>query len=266
MDPVIWLLLIIVGGKGGIGKTLLATLLTTTFIASGRPPLLVQADLQRRLDAHFPELTATIDINALENIDEDPLALVRAFALIPKTMRVCAEGNRDQVVDVAATWHKPIIRYAAEIGLAEKVAALGGKLVFLCPTTADSDSLALSVETAQMIEALVPVAQIVFVRNDYPAPVTFDAPDLIRRFGKTDLRRILGDHHHMALPAISPSIWGKFERAALSPVDVVNADPGDLISIAGADVDTVELMQHRVEKWLNEFIAQAETIAALRKA
>lgn len=260
-----WLLLIIVGGKGGIGKSLLATLLATIFGTFGNPPLLVQADMQKRLEELFPE-TITIDINALENIDDDQLALVRAFSPIPASMRICAANRRDQIVDVAATWHKPIIRYCAEIDLARQVAELGGKLVILCPTTADSDSLALTIETVQMVERLVSAAEIVFVRNNYPARVAFNVPELVKLFGKSELKRILEAHHHMTIPAINPSIWGKFERAGLNPAEVIDAEAASLMSIADADVDTVHVMQGRVERWLNEFQAQAEIIAKLRHA
>jgi hypothetical protein len=36
------------------------------------------------------------------------------------------------------------------------------------------------------------------------------------------------------------------------------------MSVAAADVDTVRIMQRRVEKWVNLFIEQAKQIEALR--
>lgn len=256
----LWSLYIIVAGRGGIGKTLLAALLTTALLKLGRPPLLVQADIQRRLDTLFPDLTTTINIDRLEELSQNPMALVRAFAAIPTTMRICAAGGRDEIVDTAATWHTPIVRYCAEVRLAEKVASLRGRLVFLVPTTADTDSLLLAIETVQMIETLVPMAQLVLVLNAHPTPVTFDVPDVIKKFGKSELQRLLKSHRQIILPAISPAIWGVFERANLSAMDVIAADPKDLMTVVRADIDTVEIMQGRVEKWLNAFIAQASTI------
>jgi hypothetical protein len=256
----LWTLFIIVAGRGGIGKTLLASLLTTALLKLGRPPLLVQADIQRRLDSLFPDLTTTINIDKLEELEQNPLALVRAFAAIPTTMRICAADGRDEIVDSAATWHTPIVRYCAEVRLAEKVASLHGRLVFLVPTTADTDSLLLAIETAQMIETLVPMAQLVLVLNAHPTPVTFDVPDVMKKFGKSELQRLLKAHRQIVLPAISPAIWGVFERANLSAMDVIAADPKDLMTVVRADIDTVEIMQGRVEKWLNAFIVQASTI------
>lgn len=179
---------------------------------------------------------------------------------IPATMRICAADGRDEIVDTAATWHTPIVRYCAEVRLAEKVTALRGRLIFLVPTTADTDSLLLAVETAQMIETLVPMAQLVLILNAHPTPVTLDVPDVIKKFGKSELQRLLKKHRQIILPAISPAIWGVFERANLSAVDVITADPKDLMPVVRADIDTVEIMQGRVEKWLNAFIAQASTI------
>ena len=158
----------------------------------------------------------------------------------------------------------PIIRYCAEIGLAEQVAALHGKMAFLLPTTADSDSLLLAIEAAQTIEALVPAASIVFVRNSYPTKVSFDVSDVTNRFGKAEVQRLLNEHRQMVMPAISPGIWGIFERANLSPTAVITADPAELMSVAAADVDTVRIKQRRVEKWVNLFIEQAKQIEALR--
>jgi hypothetical protein len=256
----LWTLFIIVAGRGGIGKTLLAALLTTALLKLGRPPLLVQADIQRRLDALFPDLTTTINIDKLEELEKNPLALARAFAAIPTTMRICAAGERDEIVDTAATWHTPIVRYCAEIRLAEKVAALRGRLIFLVPTTADTDSLLLAVDTAQMIETMVPMAQLVLVLNAHPTSVSFDVPDVIKKFGKAELQRVLKAHRQIVLPAISPAIWGVFERANLSPIDVIASDPKDLMALVRADIDTIEIMQGRVEKWLNGFIAGANKI------
>lgn len=266
MDKALWLLLVIVAGRGGIGKSLLATLLTVALLRLNRPPLLVQADIQRRLDVLFPDLTKTINIDKLEELTENPMALINAFSAIPATMRICAAGGRDEIVDTAATWHVPIIRYAAEVGLARKAESLGGRLVFLVPTTADTDAVLLAVETVRMIETLVPNAKMVFVLNSYPAPVTFDVPDVVKQFGKAELQRLLKKHRQIVLPAISPAIWGPFERANKSPLDVIAADPSDLTAIVHADIDTVEIMQGRVEKWVNDFIAQADTILQLRNA
>lgn len=256
----IWIMYLIVAGRGGIGKTLLAVLLATLLLRLNRPPLLLQADIQRRLDALYPDLTSTISIDKLDELANDPLALVRAFSAIPARMRECAAAARDLIVDTAATWHSPIIRYAAEIRLAEKTAALKGQLTFMVPTTADVDSMALAIETLRMIERLVPTSRTFVIMNCYPEPPDFEVPALQKHFGRNEVQRLLKRHAQIKLPPISPKIWGQFERANLTPLDVIAAEPAELTEVAGDNVDTVEVMQGRVAAWLNLFSVEAKSL------
>lgn len=43
-------------------------------------------------------------------------------------------------------------------------------------------------------------------------------------------------------------------------LDVSSADPADLIDIAKADVDTVAMMQGRVEAWMNAFMKEVQPL------
>ena len=259
-----WLLIIIAAGRGGVGKTLLAAMLAAYLLRLGRPPLLIEADVQRRLHALYPALTVPVNINCWEEMQQDPLALARAFARIPEVARVCAAAGRDQLVDTAATWHTPIIEYCAEINLAQLVQDLGGRLVFLLPITADLDSMNLMIGTIRMIEALLPAAKIVPVRNAYQGVPEIWSPALVEKFGQTELKRISKKHPAIAFPAISPIIWGPFERANLSVIDVIAGDPKKLMAITKTDQDTTAIMQCRIADWANRAFEQLEHIFALR--
>lgn len=79
-DIVAWKCFIILAGRGGIGKTLIAMLLTVALLLRNRTPAIVEADLQKRLHLLFPDLVTTIDIDQLDALAEDPLALARAFS------------------------------------------------------------------------------------------------------------------------------------------------------------------------------------------
>ena len=46
------------------------------------------------------------------------------------------------------------------------------------PLTADADAVLLAVDTAQMIEKLLPKTEIIFVRNGRYGPIRFDLPAL----------------------------------------------------------------------------------------
>lgn len=74
------------------------------------------------------------------------------------------------------------------------------------------------------------------------------------------LNYIFGRHRQIRLPAIHEKFWGNFERAGMSVMDVSSADPADLIDIAKADVDTVAMMQGRVEAWMNVFLKQVQPL------
>lgn len=263
-DLVAWKCFIILAGRGGIGKTLVAMLLTVALLLRNRTPAIVEADLQKRLHLLFPDLVTTIDIDQLDALAEDPLALARAFSAIPKAVRDAAAKKTDVIVDTAATWHQPIIKYSAEIRLTEKVAELGGKLVFLVPVTADTDAILLAIDTAEKIEQLLPQAELIFVINEHPHAVVFDIAAVNSIHGADKVKRLLSDHRQVRLREIPQKIWGNFERANMSVLDVSSADANDLIEIARADVDTIELMQGRVAQWLNSFIAEMQPVLQFR--
>jgi len=254
---------VILSGRGGVGKTLLAMLLTVALLIRNRTPRIIEADLQKRLDLLFPDRVTTIDIDQLEALEEDPLALARVFAAIPQAAREAGAAScADVIVDTAATWHQPIIKYAAEIRLAETVKQSDGALVFLVPFTADADAILLAVDTAQKIEQLHPKTELVFVINEHPQKPRFDLPAL--KSVQNELKRLFTDHRQIRLQAIHEKIWGNFERANLSVLDVSIADPADLIDVAKADVDTVAMMQGRVEAWTNTVFKEFEPLLDFR--
>lgn len=262
----LWRAFIICGGRGGIGKTLLAMLMTVVLLKIGRRPRLLQADIQQRLEKLFPDLTTTISIDQLEALADDPLALVKAFSEISRAARLCAAENRDLVVDTAATWHTQTIRYCAEARLPGKIAALGGKLTFLLPVTADADSVSLAVDTALKIEQLLPSAELVFVLNDHPERVVIDLEAVKAQYGEAEIKRLLQETPQIRLPKISQKIWGNFERANLSAIDVIAADVQELTAIADADVDTTEVMQDRIGAWLNAFSKEISPLLRFRES
>lgn len=245
MDNSLWKLFVIVSGRGGVGKSLISMLLAVALLLRGREPRIIEADLQRRLEFLFPERTSTIAIDQLEALAEgDPLALTKAFSLIPRAAReVAAQGSADLIVDSAATWHRPIIRYSTEVGLFNTVARLDGQLVFIVPVTADADAVLLAVETAEQIEQMMPQATIVFVLNAHPQPVRFDIPAVKTVYGAERVNALLARHRQITLRAIPDRIWGNFERAGMSVLDVSTADPKDLLAVADADIDTVGIIQ-----------------------
>ena len=255
-----WKCFLVVAGKGGIGKTLVAMLLAVALILRNRTPTILEADMQRRLPLLFPDLTTTIDIDQLDALADDPMALARAFSAIPKAVRDAAAKKSDVIVDTAATWHLAIIKYVAEIKLTAKVAKLGGKVVFLVPVTADTDAVLLAIETAEKIEQLVPMAELIFVLNAHPHSVMFDLPAVNAIHGADKVNRLLRNHRQVRLREMPQKIWGHFERHNMTVLDVISADANDLLEIACADPDTVELMQGRVAQWFNSFVAEMEPV------
>lgn len=242
-----------------MGKTLLSMLLTVALLIRNRTPRIVDADLQKRHQLPFPDRVTSIDIDQLEALEQDPLALARVFAAIPRAAREAGSSScTDVVLDTAATWHGPVIKYAAEIRLVETVKKLNGELMFLVPFTADADAILLAVDTAQKIEQLLPGAELVFVINGHPQAPRFDLPAL--QSVQDELKRLFDGHRQIRLPAIHEKFWGNFERAGMAVLDVSSADPADLIDIAKADVDTVAMMQGRVEAWMNTFLKEVQPL------
>lgn len=202
-----WKMFVILSGRGGVGKTLLAMLLTVALLIQNRTPRIVDADLQKRLQFLFPDYVTSVDIDQFEALEQDPLALARAFAAVPQAARAAAASVcTDVIVDTAATWHAAVIKYCAEIRLPETVKKLNGELVFLVPLTADADAILLAVDTAQKIEQLLPGAELVFVINGHPQVPRFDL--LALQSVQGELKRLFANHSQILLPAIHEKFWG----------------------------------------------------------
>jgi cellulose biosynthesis protein BcsQ len=101
-----WNLFVILSGRGGVGKTLLSMLLTVALMLRERTPRIIEADLQRRLRLLFPERVTTIDIDQVEALENDPLAVARAFAAIPQAAREAALATGVDVI-LDGVYRKP---------------------------------------------------------------------------------------------------------------------------------------------------------------
>ncbi len=202
-----WLLLLVLAGRGGVGKTLLCSLLTSYLLRLGRPPAVLEYDVQARLAGLFPDITIPVQIDRWAEFGDDPVILARIFSRIPAIARQIAGHGRDQIVDTAAAWHTPTIEYCAEARIAETVAALKGRMVFLLPTTADTESIILMLSTVRAIERLLPTATIVPVRNEFFGAPNLGSPAVLQRFNKGEVRRIVNKYPGIKLPRLSPTLW-----------------------------------------------------------
>ncbi len=111
---------------GGQGKSLAAELLALFLQSLGFEVQIFSADVQQRLTAKLGDRVVTIDTDLLEAAAEDPLAFLRAFLPVSQAVTRSATDQSCVLLDTAATWDVPTIKYLHDMGFDRSVAQSGG--------------------------------------------------------------------------------------------------------------------------------------------
>jgi hypothetical protein len=263
-----WHLIAILSAIGGQGKTFVSELMTLLLQIAGREVHVFSADVQRRLSAKLGDKVIVLDTDLLEATTDDPLALLRAFSPLSQGVAQSVKDRSSIVLDTAATWDVPAIKYLRDLQLDRVVADADGELLVMLVTTSNRDAMRAMISSTEKVRLVLPLARIVWVLNERVGPVfppDFDAGLLdLNPQQFADMRATVTE---VILPRMDDRIWQPVDRAGLNLVEFVAADPATLAELwidhAGKRLDPLSaaVVQRRVAAWIAALMEAASQAA-----
>ncbi|MDN4986721.1 hypothetical protein QY049_26530 [Bradyrhizobium sp. WYCCWR 13022] len=258
-----WYCIVILSAIGGQGKSLFSELVALIWRSLGCQVRVFSADVQQRLATKLGSCVTTIDTDLLDAPD-DPLALLRAFSPLSLAIDQAAKSGSSIVLDTAATWDKPVVRFLRDMGLDKVVAEGGGQMIVALVTTSNRDAMRALATTTGVVRAALPLARPVWVLNERVGtvfPADFD-PGIIG-LEPEQFDEMRAGVSEIVLPRLDDRLWQPVDRAGLNLVDFVTADPAKLAVLwgdaAGRPLDRLSAaaVQRRIASWIANMMEEA---------
>lgn len=259
-----WYLIVVLSAIGGQGKTLFTELITLILRSVGHRVRVFSADVQQRLAAKLGDDVVTIDTDLLEAASEDPLAMLRAFSPLTSAVDSARNGN-SLVLDTAATWDVPVLKFLRDTRLDKVVTESGGQLILALVTTSNLDAMRSMMASTELVRGALPLARPVWVLNHRVGtvfPPDFD-PRLLK-LKPEQFASMRGGVSEIVLPRMNDRLWQPVDRTpGLNLVKFVTADPAKLASLwadpVGNPLDRLSaaVVQRRVASWIASMMEAA---------
>ncbi len=253
-----WHLIVVLSAIGGQGKTLFSELVTLILRSVGYQVRVFTADVQQRLLAKLGDDVITIDTDLLDAASDDPLAVLRAFSPLTNAIAHSAENSGSLVLDTAATWDVPVLRYLRDLHLDRVVTESGGQLIIALVTTSNLDAMRAMTASTELVRGALPLARPVWVLNERVGtvfPSDFD-PQLLD-LEPEQFARMRAGVSEIVLPRMDDRLWQPVDRTpGLNLVKFVTADPARLAPLwadrAGNPLDRLSaaVVQQRIASWI----------------
>jgi hypothetical protein len=228
------LLMIVVSGKGGVGKTLLSLVIADLFTLAGLPLDVVQFDDQQRLAKALGCYVLSLDLAVLKRARKDPSALTKVFAPLFALIEAMRRTGRSVLVDVGATQQHALFDYAVLTELAADLDEFGIAGRVLVPTVIDPESLRQASHQLRRAADVFPALDRVVVLNERDGQ--FDALPRESAAGElyaSEIAPLFGQIAAIRMPRIEANSWGFFERQNARLIDVIGWDVPTTMAMSG---------------------------------
>ncbi len=251
-------LVVVASGKGGVGKSTLATLVADLWTLAGQAYRPFQVDDQRRLGAMLGARVATI-VPDYEAAMRAPRALTGPFSPL---YDACAETSQTAacvLLDVGANRVELTALWARKAELQEDLTAWGMSAVVLVPAPVESEALRQAAVTIRAFAAALPEANIVFVENQRDGRLSELKPrSEAAVVWRSELAPLLGGEgrHHSVMPLIEADAWSAYENHALRFIKAMSLAPVEAAALLGEEVSEAKIMRSAVTAFVRTMRAE----------
>lgn len=266
----LWLLAVLLSSVGGMGKSLSAEMMALYLKSTSANVQVFSADVQNRLAEKLgSDCVQTIDVDLLDAANDDPLALIKAFAPFTKAVTMAPATGSSIVLDTKAGDDIMILRLMHALQLDRVVADSGGELIVAFVATSNRDAIRALVDGTEKARSVLPAARIVWIQNERTGTVfgpQFDPSSL--DIDPIKFAQMRSSVTEFVIARLDDRIWQPVEHAGLNMVQFVQAKPKDLAHLwsdrAGEPLDPLAaaLIQRRVSAWI---AASMEGVASALK-
>ena len=246
--------------SGGQGKTTSAEACVLAAMIAGRAVRILSADNQKRLERKFGAIVRSIALPTRKALDDDDMALLRAFGPLFEAIRASKSDHADVVVDTAATWHSSVLSMAAEAHLDDRITKAGGVLSFCVIATAQPDAMGQLIETSEIAATHLPAARLVWVLNERfgpidPARFDWTQVDIEPARAAAMRKRAIS----VRIPRLQDTVWQPLDQAGFDMRKALLASPETLAPLwetprGPIDATAAEVVQGRLGDWVSAII------------
>lgn len=241
---------LVIGPKGGIGKSTLARLLIDKYRLSGSPVRIVQIDRTALLPRLYGDLVSVVHLPTAEDMRGDPLAALIAMEPLSAAIDASLADNRPIVIDVgggpsaAAT-----VEYIGKSRLDAYLRQNGARAVVWLMFVADFAAMGQSAGLGKALEVAYPSAEIVAVLNERSGGFRFFPGSPSDEVWRETVAPFLRGRRSVQMPAVAAGALVPFETLGMTFADIIHLDESTIAKLLGLSRAIVASLQCDVADW-----------------
>lgn len=256
-------LAIVAAGKGGVGKTTLATLIADQAVLAEQPLAAFQVDDQRRLGAMLGARVQTI-VPDYEAALRSARALTSPFAPLYNACSAAGQGGPSVLLDAGANRVELTSMWMRKAELAEDLTAWGVRPVVLVPALAETESLRQAAETIRRFDEALPGATLALVENQRDGALSDLRPRSdAAQVARDELLPVLGGRPHLVMPLIEADAWQSYESHNLRFIKAMAMSPVEAAALLGEEIADVKIMRSAVTAFVRHMRAELSRVLPL---
>jgi hypothetical protein len=258
--PVIHL---VIGPKGGIGKSMLARLLIDLYRLMGNPVRIVQIDRTALLPRLYGDLVSVVHLPTAEDMRSDPLATLFAMEPLSATIDASLADNAPVVIDVGGGPSAvATVEYIGKSRLDAHLRQNGARAMIWLVFVADFAAMAQSATLGRALEVAHPSAEIIAVLNERSGGFGFfpgSPPDEVWR---ETVAPFVEGRRSLQMPAVAAGALAPFEALGMTFAEIVNAEEATLAKRLGQSRAVATSLRGDVADWLKGMWVRLDALTA----
>lgn len=253
---------LVIGPKGGIGKSTLARLLIDKHRLTGSGVRIVQVDRTALLPRLYADLVSVVHLPGTEEMRSDPLAAMTAMEPLSAAIDASLADGVPVVVDVgggpsaAAT-----VEYIGKARLDAHLRNNGVQVVIWLVFVADFAAMGQSAALGKALAIACPSAEIVAVLNERSGRFKFFPGSSSDDVWRAAVAPFLEGRRILQMPAAAAGALVPFEQLGMTFVDIINADDTDIAKSLNISRAIAAVLQGDVASWLEIMWGGIEALA-----
>jgi hypothetical protein len=258
-------IVMVIGYKGGVGKTLLARAVICRFIAAGATPRIVQIDKTPALPAVYGDSVIAISLPGIEAQRADPLAALTALEPFEEAVDATLADGRPLVIDVGGGHLTGAVVETIGKGRVDAHVAKRADAIVFVPLVAEPGTMELAADLAEQVEQAFPNARIVPALNLRDGAFKFFPGSAADAVMKKRVQPMLDRHAPLKLPAVPAGALAPFDAHHLSFIKLIESEPVELARRLGVSRLIAATLQGDVAQWLAEVWASLDAILPITR-
>ena len=241
----------VIGPKGGLGKTLLARLLIDKYRAGGEATRIVQIDRTPQLPDLYGSAVSVVRLPGAEALRADPLAAVVAMEPYTAAIDLSLRDGATLIVDVGGgPSASGTVEYVGKARVDAYLKQHGVRSTVFLMLLPDPAAMAQSIELGRALEVAYPSAEIVVVLNERDGKFRFFPGSAAERVWRETVAPFLFGRQTMQMPALPAGAMPPFETLGFTFTDVINTDETTIAKRLGMSWAIAATLQGDVATWL----------------